>query len=70
MSMFNEKWANDAISEYREEYPEDWTELEKKYTDDTELKYTVLHIKARKDKKQVLALQIKQEAFAAGIILY
>ena len=70
MSMLNEKWANDAISEYREAFPEDWAELERKYSNETELKFTALLIKARKDKKQVVALQIKQEAFAAGIVLY
>ena len=70
MSMLTEKWANDAIDEYRENDPEEWERLAKMFDEENELRYTALLIKARKDKNQILAIQIKQEAHKAGIILH
>ena len=69
MSMLTEKWANEAIEEYRENDPEEWERLEKIYNEENELKYAALLLVARKKKNQILAIQIKQEAHKAGIVL-
>ena len=70
MSMLNEEWTGKMIEEYREDNPDKWEDLKKLYTDDTEFKYTALLLAARKQKNQMLALQVKQEAAKAGIILH